>query len=179
MPEQSPIEVSLIELVENADNYDNCRVRVRGEYFPTHPDTLLVARDPKTQIISESIILEYRDDDDVEKEYRKWKFSEMLSLIFQKKLDWELMLPEIPWLVPLPINAAPAEQRKAVFKASNKKRRGPLEVLVIGRFDYAEKGRLKMNREGKVLMSSGYGHSGYGWPYRIVVENIVIVKKKK
>jgi hypothetical protein len=160
----SPIDVSLLDLQEHADTYNNCRIRVRGEYL-AYGQHGIVMRDAKTGNILVDILLEYRDDSDVDKEYRNMSTQEYLKLVSSG--DLENALSGIPWLTPLP-----------VYKKAKQKDDRSVDILVVGRFDYTKAGRLLLQRNGTVSFSEGFG-SAPTWSDRIVVESIYILKETK
>jgi hypothetical protein len=171
----SPIDVSLLDLQEHADTYNNCRIRVRGEYL-AYGQHGIVMRDAKTGNILVDILLEYRDDSDVDKEYRNMSTQEYLKLVSSG--DLENALSGIPWLTPLPVRPLPAIQRRAVYKKAKQKDDRSVDILVVGRFDYTKAGRLLLQRNGTVSFSEGFG-SAPTWSDRIVVESIYILKETK
>jgi hypothetical protein len=175
-----PIEVPLLELQAHPSNYDNCRVRVRGEYGisegPFGWSHGIALRDPKTKYFLVDIWLDYKDDPDIAKECRTFGIFKWMDLIRARKLNSSIN--EIPWLVSLPVSPVPANQMEAVRKFWKKKRTKPTPAIVVGRFDFAEKGRLLLHLDGTTSFISGFGPNTR-YPYRIVVETIVILKKGK
>ena len=170
-----PQDVSLFELQKKGTLYNNCRVRVRGEY-PLWQGSIGIT-DPKKGIILVSTLLEFKDDPDVVKECRPFQAIDFLRLVQSGEL--KLTLDKIPWLVPLPVNPVPADQLEAIHKIRKRKSNRTVEVVVVGRYDYVGfGGRLILYRDGGTSWTGGFGPQPQ-WGDRIVVESIVIQKKPK
>lgn len=65
-----PVEVSILELADHPDLYNNVRVRVRGELVTGFEHCTLDYYDPKTHELVASIWIDFEDDPSVAKEYR-------------------------------------------------------------------------------------------------------------
>jgi len=174
-PGNQPLQdVSLFELREKSTAYNNCRVRVRGEY-PLWRSGIGI-RDSKTGNILVSTRLEFADDG-VVKESRPFQITDFLRLVRSGELEHNL--DKIPWLIPLPLKSVPADQLEAVHKLWKRKDNKTVEVVVVGRFDYTGNGgRLIMHRDGHTYWTGGFGPQPQSGD-RIVVESIVIHKKTR
>jgi hypothetical protein len=170
---QPPQDVSLFELRENGTVYNNCRVRVRGEY-PLWQGSIGIT-DPKKGNILVSTLLEFKDDADIVKECRPFQATDFVRLAQSGEL--ERTVDKITWLAPLPVNPVSADQLEAVHKLWKRKDHKTVEVVVVGRFDCTGNGgRLILRRDGTISWIGGFGQN---WGDRIVVESIVIQKKTK
>lgn len=171
----SPVqEVSLLELQKNSDIYDNSRVRIHGEYLTDYGHHSVVIRDPKTGKILVDIWLDFEDDSNIIKEYRNLSLADFVKLVTSGEL--KNMLNDIAWIVPLPVKPLPANQLKVIRRYWKRNDTKPANITIVGRFDYAMKGRLMMHRNGQTSFTSGFGN-GSKWPYRIVAEKIVLQKQ--
>lgn len=164
------LDVSLLELQKNGDCYNNRRVRVHGEYVTDYGHSVAF-RDPKTKNFLVEIWLDLKDDSDIVKEYRNMDAADYVKLVTSGEL--KNILNDIAWTVPLPLKSLPAHQLRAIHKYWRKKEAKSAKITVIGRFDYATRGRLMMHRNGQISFTSGFGN-GSKWPYRIVAEAIVL-----
>ncbi|HOW84419.1 MAG TPA: hypothetical protein P5119_03590 [Candidatus Aminicenantes bacterium] len=168
-----PIDVSLIDLRESGNQYDNRLVRVHGEYFCNFEESLIVLRDPKTDNIVVSIWVDLHDDVENVKENRDINALDFMRLAMSGKLKDSLN--EIHWIVPLPIKPLPDSQLSEMLEYRKAKSPGRAKITVIGGFDYANKGRLILLGKGEPIFMGGYGHQA-SWQSRIVAESIVIQK---
>jgi hypothetical protein len=169
----SPIDVSLIDLRERGNLYNNRLVRVHGEYFCDFEESLIVLRDPKTDNIVVSIWLDLHDDVEIVKENRDMNMLDFMRLSMSGKL--KSSLNEIHWIVPLPIKPLPDSQLSEMLDYRKARSSRRAKITVIGRFDYANKGRLILPGNGEPIFKGGYGHQA-SWQSRIVAESIVIQK---
>lgn len=171
-----PLDVSLIDLRERGNRYDNRLVRVQGEYFCDFEESLIVLRDPKTDDIVVSIWLDLHDDVEVIKESRDMNMLDFMRLAMSGKL--KSSLNEIHWIIPLPIKPMPDSQLGEMLDYQKAKSPGRVKITVIGRFDFANKGRLILRGSGEPIFMGGYGHMA-SWQSRIVAESIVIQKDRQ
>ena len=167
-------DVSLLELKKNSKIYNNSRVRVQGEYFIDHGHHCLVARDQKTGALLVDIWLDIKDDSDIAKENRDLGLMDMVEI--GASGDLKNRLKDNSWIVPLPVTPLPAEQLKMIRKYWKRERGKTINIIVIGRFDYVEKGRIILSNDGQMSFVSGFGNRG-GWSRRIVAETIVLQNK--
>lgn len=170
----SPLDVSLIELKERGNIYNNRLVRVHGEYFCDFEASLIVLRDLKTDNIVISIWLDLHDDVENVKENRDMNALEFAKIAMSGKI--KSSLNEIRWIVPLPIKPLPDSQLREMLDYRKAKSLGRAKITVIGRFDYVNKGRTILRGNGELIFMGGYGHQA-SWQSRIVAESIVIRKE--
>ena len=170
-----PVEVSILDLVDHPDSYDNMRVRVRGELRTGFERFTLDYNDPKTHKLVASIWVDYEDDSFVAKEYRgRYSVVDFLNDVRSGRFKKDE--PNLPWLIPLKVNPVPPEQARAISKALRRNHGRPIYVIIDGRFDYTPGGRLMCSPDGQFSFTGGFGHMS-GYRYRIVVENIKKTKK--
>ena len=167
-------EVSLLELQKNGDTYNNRRVRVQGEYLTDYGHHSVVVRDPKKGNILVDIWLDLKDESDITKEYRNLGMAEYYELVFSGELKNKLN--DISWIVPLPVKQLPASQLRTIREYWKEKNPKSVRITIVGRFDYAMRGRLIMYRNGETGFTNGFGNNSR-WPYRIVVETMVLQKR--
>ena len=169
-----PVEVSILELVDHPDSYNNMRVRVRGIIGTDFESFTLDYKNPKTHKFA-SIWIDYKDDSSVAKEYRgKYHMDDFFKDVRSGRFTKGDL--DLPWLIPLKVSPVPPEQTRAIDKALKRNHGRPVYVIIDGRFDYTPGGRLICSPDGEFSWSGGFGNrNGYG--YRIVVENIKKTKK--
>ena len=166
--------VSLLELQKNGEMYDNTIVRVKGEYLTHYGAHSVVLRDQETGAILVDIWLDTTDDSDVVKEYRNLSLGDIAALGASGEL--KKIFKDIVWIVPLPIKPLPAQELKVIRRYWRRATPKTTNIIVVGRFDYAKKGRIIVNKAGQMNFVPGFGN-GARWPYRIVAETIILQKK--
>lgn len=166
--------VSLLELQKNSEIYNNTLVRVQGEYLTHYGHHSIAIRDQETGAMLVDIWLDIEDDSDIAKEYRNLGLGDITTLSASGEL--KNILKDIVWVIPLPVKPLPAEQLKVIRRYWRRGKTKTIYIIVVGRFDYAKKGRIILNKDGQMNFIPGFGN-GARWPYRIVAETIVLQKK--
>ena len=145
-----------------------------GKYlakYGHHSVVLLDYSDPD-QILIE-IWLDFKDSPDVIKEYRNITMEEYVRLITSGELA--NMLNKFTWIVPRPVKPLSDSQLEAAHRHQKLKEADPADVVIVGRFDYAKRGRLILHKDGQTSFITGFGNN-LRLPYRIVVEQLIFIK---
>jgi hypothetical protein len=171
------VEVTLLELADHPESYNNRLVRVRGALTTGFERCTLDYYDPDTHKELASIWVDFQDDDSVAKEYRdKYHLDDFMKDAREGR--FKNGEPNLPWIIPIPVNPVAPEEERAISKAIKRSHGRPVYVAIDGRFDYTPGGRLICSPGGRLSFTGGFGHmSRYGC--RIVVESIRRVKKGK
>jgi hypothetical protein len=165
--------VSFCQLVEHPSEYENKRVSLTAQIASGFETFALVdAACPTDKRVTGLIWLDTKDDG-VAKYYGGWSLSDFAQAV--KAGDLDARAAVLDWKLPAPVASAMRPELDAVHLALGSKK--PVRALVVGRFDFVDKGRLAYGRDGRLVFSAGFGHLN-GFSRRIVIERIAVVTRK-
>jgi len=167
-------EATTCDLVLRPADFQNKLVRVKGLAQAGFEVLALVDENCPADNMTAGVVWLTREGSGVVKYSGGWSLRDFLEGSRNGQLDVQTW--NHTWVIPLQVPIVEDDQSRRFAKRLRRSNGGLVEVVLLGRFDFAPHGMVTMRLDGRYYFSSGFGHLG-GYSKQLVIARVESVGK--